>query len=466
VRSGFSASYLSRVETGRRSATAAVVRLYAKLGPATAEPTPELVSASLPSRPGAVATLETWFGSEVRRLRMAAGKSLDGLGTEVYLSRSQLGKIEQGDARGSYQLALSLDTALGAHGRLTRLFLEECARVGPVAPDIDILARNAPEPSGARGPDPDSRAATAIARLQALRVRSHHAGPHSIVHDLGDDIAELYNLADGTAWDAANPMWPVILRYAELLGWTAQETGHDAIALRWTRAMAGWAGRLGDADALGYALVRQSQQARRRGDAQAAVIFARRAVATGGISPRLAVLAAQREAQACALAGDEPACRSALDRYQGLVALSPQAEPDATRLPGWGPAPDPAFERSRLLEATCLVDLADFRAATALFDQGMTHLGAARTGYARLAVRHAIACAHAGEPEHACQIVLGSLPTLARQGSASLRADLKLLTRAMNRHRRSPAVRALLPDLTTVARAASSQVHRRGADDN
>jgi hypothetical protein len=36
----------------------------------------------------------------------------------------------------------------------------------------------------------------------------------------------------------------------------------------------------------------------------------------------------------------------------------------------------------------------------------------------------------------------------------------------MNRHRRSPAVRALLPDLTTVARAASSQVHRRGADDN
>ncbi|HEX3956998.1 MAG TPA: helix-turn-helix transcriptional regulator [Trebonia sp.] len=465
ARSGFSASYLSRVETGRRSATAAVVRLYAALGPAMAEPTSERVPASLPSRPGAVAAHEaTWFGSEVRRLRMAAGKSLDALGTEVYLSRSQLGKIEQGDARGSYQLALSLDTALDAHGRLTRLFLEECARVGPVAPDIDILARGDPE--GARDPDPDGEAAAATARLQMLRARSHQAGPHAIVHDLGDDIAQLYNLAGGAAPDAANPVWPVMLRYAELLGWTAQETGHDAIALRWTRAMADWAQRLGDTDALGYALIRQSQRARRRGDADTAVTLARQAGAMGGISPRLAQYAAQREAQASALAGDEAAYRKALDRYQTLVATSPQTGPDATQLPLWGPAPDPAFERSRLLEATCLVDLAGFRTATALFDQGMARLGTPRTGYARLAIRHAIAYAHIGEPEHACQIMLGSLPTVASQGSASLRDDLRLLTRALNRHRRSPAVRVLLPDLTTVARATSSQTHRPDTDES
>jgi transcriptional regulator with XRE-family HTH domain len=465
VRSGFSASYLSRVENGRRSATAAVVRLYAALGPAMAEPTSQRVPAPQPSWPGAVAAREvTWFGSEVRRLRMTAGKSLDGLGGEVYLSRSQLGKIEQGDARGSYQLALFLDTALDAHGRLTRLFLEECARVGPVAPDIDILARGDPE--GARGPDPDGEAAAATARLQMLRVRSHQAGPHSIAHDLGDGIARLYNLAGGVAPDAANPVWPVMLRYAELLGWTAQETGHDAIALRWTHAMADWARRLGDTDALGYALIRQSQRARRRGDAEAAVILARRAGYMGGISPRLEQYAAQREAQACALAGDEPAYRKALDRYQTLVATSPPAGPDATRLPCWGPAPDPAFERSRLLEATCLVDLADFRTAAVLFDQGMARLGTARTGYARLAIRHAIACAHVGDPERACQIMLGSLPTVARQGSASLRGDLRLLTRALNRHRSSPNVRALLPDLTAIARPMSSRTHSFDSDES
>jgi hypothetical protein len=186
----------------------------------------------------------------------------------------------------------------------------------------------------------------------------------------------------------------------------------------------------------------------------------------GGISPRLAQYAAQREAQASALAGDEAAYRKALDRYQTLVATSPQTGPDATRLPWWGPAPDPAFERSRLLEATCLVDLAGFRTATALFDQGMARLGTPRTGYARLAIRHAIAYAHIGEPEHACQIMLGSLPTVASQGSASLRDDLRLLTRALNRHRRSPAVRVLLPDLTTVARATSSQTHRPDTDES
>jgi len=475
VRSGFSASYLSRVETGRRSATAAVARLYASLGPGKAEPGARRVPARVPARlpvrvpprPEPVAGLDiTWFGSEVRRLRITAGKSLDRLGAEVYLSRSQLGKIEQGGARGSYQLALSLDTALGAHGRLTRLFLEECARVGPVAPDTDILARGGPVPSGARGPDPADRAAMATARLQALRVRSHQAGPQSIVHELADGVAELHRLAGGAAPDAANPVWPVILRYAELLGWTTQELGHDAVALRWTRAMADWARRLGDTDALGYALIRQSQRARRRGEAEAAVILARRAGDMGGISPRLAQLAAQREAQACALAGDEPAYRKAIDGYHALVAAPPQTEHEAARLPWWGPAPDPAFERSRLLEATCLVDLADFRAATTLFDQGMTHLGAVRTGYARLAIRHAIACAHVGEPEHACQIMLGALPTVARQGSASLRGDLKLLSRVLNRYRRSPAVRALLPDLTTAARAASIRAHHPDTDNS
>jgi transcriptional regulator with XRE-family HTH domain len=467
VRSGFSASYLSRVETGRRPATAAVARLYASLGSEKVERGAKRVPVLfLPRLEPDIGLDVTWFGSEVRRLRIMAGKSLEGLGAEVYLSRAQLGKIEQGDARGSYQLALSLDTALDAHGSLIRLFLEECARVGPVAPDTDILARGDPVPPGARGPDPAERAIAATARLQALRIRSHQAGPYSIVRDLGNDIAELYNLTGGAASGAANPTWPVLLRYAELLGWTAQETGHDAIALRWTGAMADWARRLGDTDALGYALIRQSQRARRCGDAESAIALARRAGAMDGTSPRLAQFAAQREAQACALAGDESACRKALDRYHALVPASPQTESGTGQLPWWGPAPDASFEHSRLLEATCLVDLADFRAATTLFDEGMTCLGAARTGYARLAIRHAIAYAQVGEPEHACQIMFGSLPTVTRQGSASLRGDLKLLNRVLNRHRRCSAVQALLPDLTTAARAASFRAHRPSTDDD
>jgi transcriptional regulator with XRE-family HTH domain len=458
ARSGYSTSYLSRVETGLRSATPAVARLYATLSPVGAGQAPKQALKQAPKtpprQPAARAGLElgvTWFGSEVRRLRMAAGRSLDSLGTEVYLSRSQLGKIEQGDARGSYQLALSLDTALEAQGTLTRLFLEECARVGPVAPDTDILARSDPRAAYCAGLDLAQYAATAAARLETLRIRSHQAGPHSIVDELGGGVIELYHLAVAAGRGTENPVWPVTLRYAELLGWTAQETGHDAIALRWTHTVADWARELGDADALGYALIRQSQWARRRGDAARAVACARRAAAVPGLSPRIAQFAAQREAQACALAKDEPAFRRALDWNDALVDATAQGRAHAVPATQWGPMPDPQFERSRLFEATCLVDLADFRAAAALFEQGMALLGSSRTGYARLAVRQAISYAHVGEPEHACRIMLDHLPTVARQGSASLRGDLKLLTRALNRHRSSSAVRSLLPDLTAVA---------------
>lgn len=457
--SGFSASYLSRVENGQRQATAAIVRLYTRLSTAKTDSrvTQEAnIRQQCPVTDSGLGIGPIWFGSEVRRLRITAGKSLSALGAEVYLSRAYLGKIEQGQARASYQHALSLDRALGAQGSLTRLFLEECARVGPVAPDTDILARGGPTSGAVPGLDSAERAAVAVARLETLRIRGHQAGPHSIVDDLGDGVIELYNLAVSSRRALTNPVWPVMLRYAELLGWTAQETGHDAIALRWTRAVADWAHTLGDTDALGYALIRKSQLARRSGDAGTAVDLARKAGTLPGLSSRVAQFAAQREAQACALARDELAFYRALDRYHALIAVSSPCEPQGEHATAWGPVPDPAFEYSRLLEATCLVDLADFRTAASLFDQGMARLGSARTGYARLAIRQAIAFAHVGEPEHACQVVLDSLPTLARQGSASLRGDLKLLTHVLNRHRRCPAVRALLPDLTTVARATAS----------
>jgi hypothetical protein len=73
----------------------------------------------------------------------------------------------------------------------------------------------------------------------------------------------------------------------------------------------------------------------------------------------------------------------------------------------------------------------------------------ARTGYARIALREAIAYASIGEPEHACSVARASLPTLARQGSASLRGDLRRLTRALNRYRNVAVVTDLLPDLAS-----------------
>jgi transcriptional regulator with XRE-family HTH domain len=465
-RSGYSTSYLSRVETGKRTATKDIVRLYASLpslAPLTKNPDDarEPHSQAPTSRPGHGGGLGlgiVWYGAELRRFRMAAGMSLEALGAEVYLSRAYLGKIEQGYARGSYQQALALDNVLKAEGGLARLFLDECARVGPVAPDIGILASDDSAADYA-ATDPQELAVTAAVRLEGLRIRSHEEGPNAVLRDLGESVAALYQSAVVRPTAPARPIWQVALRYAELLGWTAQETGHDDIALRWTRAAADWARAIGDDEAWGYALIRQSQWSRRRGDAEAAIDYAREAGAVPRISPRIAQFAAQREAQACALAGDEEAFRQALDRSYELAdrAASPGRleDPDPSTSQ-WGPLPDPAFEGSRLLEATCLVDLGDFVNAASLFSEHMDRLGSARTGYARIAVRQAIAYAYVNEPEQACEVALGFLPTVARQGSASLRADLNRLTRALNRYRRKPAVSDLLPDLAMLARTAGS----------
>jgi transcriptional regulator with XRE-family HTH domain len=464
-RSGYSTSYLSRVETGHRAATGEILRLYAALpssAPLGRNPDADRAEAArLPASQSVCGGLDlgiVWYGAELRRRRMTAGKSLETLGGEVYLSRAYLGKIEQGYARGSYQQALALDNVLAANGDLAALFLDECARVGPVAPDTGILTAD-DSATGRPAADPQELAASASARLELLRIRSHTAGPYSVLHDLGETVAALYQHAVGWPIHSARPIWQVALRYAELLGWMAQETGHDDIAMRWTRATADWARVIGDDEAWSYALIRQSQWSRRRGDATAAIDYARRAGAVPGISSRIAQFAAQREAQACALAGDEAAFRQALDRSGRLADHAHGAdradEPDPAKAQ-WGPLPDPAFEGSRLLEATCLVDLGDFATAASLFSQHMSGLGPARTGYARVAVRQALAYAHVGEPEQACEIAKSFLPTVARQGSASLRGDLTRLTRTLNRHRRRPAVRELLPDLTVLARTAGA----------
>jgi hypothetical protein len=151
--------------------------------------------------------------------------------------------------------------------------------------------------------------------------------------------------------------------------------------------------------------------------------------ATGSVlDSRCVRLAAQ--AQGCRCSGPCPspavaiglAARACRDRryarpLAGAVsAISPLlaqfAAPSLTRpgvseLPWW----DPAFGRPSVPEVTCLEGHADFRAATALF-LGMLHLGAACTGYARLAIRHAIVYTNVVEPA-----LLPDLMTAARTTS-------------------------------------------------
>lgn len=64
------------------------------------------------------------FGRELRRRRRAAGLTLRSLATRVAFDYSYLAQVERGTRAGSAQLARQCDRALGADGRLVRLFLQ------------------------------------------------------------------------------------------------------------------------------------------------------------------------------------------------------------------------------------------------------------------------------------------------------------------------------------------------------
>jgi hypothetical protein len=70
------------------------------------------------------------FGTELRRLRVAAGLSLAGLAAATYYSKGHLSKVEAGKARPNEKLASVCERALNAGGVLTAL-VASVGRPGP-----------------------------------------------------------------------------------------------------------------------------------------------------------------------------------------------------------------------------------------------------------------------------------------------------------------------------------------------
>src|SRR5262245_49938122 len=65
------------------------------------------------------------FGIELRRMRIAAGLSLTGLGDRLHYSKGHLSKIENGQKAPSVELVRRCDAELGAQGTLIALVPQE-----------------------------------------------------------------------------------------------------------------------------------------------------------------------------------------------------------------------------------------------------------------------------------------------------------------------------------------------------
>ncbi|MEU5792429.1 helix-turn-helix transcriptional regulator [Streptomyces sp. NPDC047813] len=425
----------------------------------------------------------TGFGEELRRRRLAAGLSLTALSGEVHYSKAQLSKVERGIKAPGHDLARLCDAALGADGELIALapkgdadalaepepgHVEEEDWIMELSPDgpnrfhplgrrqvmgAGVASLMTWRPDGA-GPATPAAGAGMLEASRSLFTHYRRLGqtvaPGLLLPVL---IAQTHTLRELSAQsDTATRRQLLALgsRYAEYVGWLVQETGDEQAALWWTRRAVDLAAAGGDQALAGYALVRRALVTLYRDDAEETVALARRAQ-SGTLPPRIRGLAAQREAQGHALAGDRTACLHALDRARELLARH-ESDTDEPVI-GTMHLPDSVA----MVSGWCLVDLGRPKEAGEALDRQLTLVGpdAVRT-QVRYGVRRALAYACAGEIDHACALTEPLLDGVAAVRSATVITDLRRLTRVLARHADHPAVRRLGPRLGTLTRPSTS----------
>ncbi|MGH3912641.1 MAG: helix-turn-helix domain-containing protein [Pseudonocardiaceae bacterium] len=417
------------------------------------------------------------FGPELRRLRIEAGLSLTRLAGLLHYSKGHLSKVETGLKRPTPELARCCDALVGAAGDLAALVPPRPARgatseamakqemdgnevwVISMVPDgsswFRLVDRRQALVGGAAsmlsfglsGHDMSSTAqqdsSLEVFRRQfdQFRLLGQTASPAVVLPALIAQAQTIQGVAARSEARRQGPALTLAARYAEYVGWMCQEAGSDEAALWWTDRAVNLAAAGDDRYLADYALVRRALIALYRNDAAETVELSRRAQRSS-VPPRIRGLAAQREAQGHALAGNYDACLRSLDTARRLLAV---AQPDsATPVLGSANLADPAA----MITGWCLHDLGRPRAAAEVLDREVARLPphALRAG-TRYGVRRALAHATAGEVEHACGIAGSLLGGAGVVASATIRTDLCRLARILSRFGTTRSVRELSPRL-------------------
>ncbi|WP_329580960.1 helix-turn-helix domain-containing protein [Streptomyces sp. NBC_01361] len=419
------------------------------------------------------------FGEELRERRLGAGLSLTALSAVVHYSKAQLSKVERGIKAPSRDLARLCDAALHAGGELIGLVAtpatgrsKEPARYG--IDEEEWVMRLSPggsswfQPMGRRevvsagaaslvswGTGSQGRVSTTggVGMLDASRSLFTHyrrlgqsVEPGFLLPGL---IAQTHTLRELSAHVDPRTRQELLAlgsRYAEYVGWLVQETGDEQAALWWTQHAVDLAAAGGDRALAGYALVRRALVTLYQDDAEQTVALARQAQ-NGMLPPRIRGLAAQREAQGHALAGDFDACLRALDRARTLLVRQ-ESEGDAPVI-GSMHLPDSVG----MITGWCLFDLGQPQQAAEELDRQLALVSpdAVRT-QVRYGVRRALAYASHGEIDQACTLAAPLLDGVAAVRSATVTIDLRRLARVLARHSGHALVRRLEPRLAVLSR--------------
>lgn len=391
------------------------------------------------------------FGELLRECRAAAGISMGELARQVNYSKSYLSKIENDVKPPNTTMARLCDAVLDADGILidaarsarertdTRTGLDRRQVLGGV---LGLALAGGPRPV------PDERVVTGLrASFEQLRRLGRQTSPSVVLESLVAQVRTVHALGMENPEPMRSRLLLLAARIAEYLGWVSQETGDEPGALGWTRRAAELGRSVGDNEFVSYALVREAGIALYRQDPIAVVDLARYAQRTGRVSRRTLGLAARREAQGHALAGDRAACERAFDR---ATVLFESSTVDDEAYPVLGPtAPNPL----ELARGWALTDLGRAGAAAAVLDRELVKVPAThRRTTARFGARRSLAYALAGEIDQSCRSLAETIDDVAQVDSATVRMDLRELARSLSRWRSHHAVREICPELSRVLR--------------
>lgn len=244
-------------------------------------------------------------------------------------------------------------------------------------------------------------------------------------------------LVDHLRKDAPPPVRQALLavsaQYQEAAGWLYEDTGDHVMAQRAYNEAVDRATEAGDQPLASYALARKSHLAYRQGQADAAVKLAQAAQrGEHQLTPTVQACAANWEARAWAIEGDDGACRRKLEEAAGLLVASAER----------GRADEPPWiywlVEGQLLatRGQCFTDLGDPGRAIEVFERAIPALPAEQVRD-RANFLTSLAQAHAGnnDPEQAgvvgCEaahITIGTGSTWALDKLRDLYAQLSAST--------------------------------------
>ncbi|WFE40527.1 helix-turn-helix transcriptional regulator [Micromonospora sp. WMMD998] len=270
------------------------------------------------------------FGSELRRLRMAAGFSLRQVAPLVLSSRGHLHDLETGRRQPTVDLAGRLDAVLNADGILSGMLHQ-----APMPADPERLAYVAEHP---RAVDPATLDALAES-LAAHRRLEDTLGAASLLPAIRAQLDMVSALAAETAGTLRSQVVDVAAQWAQFGGWLYAASDRRRLAGRWYGVALEWGTEAGNPDMIATVLSMRGHLAW-AGRRANAVIDLSAAAARQPASPGVRAIATQQQARGHALIGEANEVSDLLDQAVELNQTARQA-PD--REPPWIYFHSPAY---------------------------------------------------------------------------------------------------------------------------